>query len=109
MDQKFFDIDCNLTHVDLRAHVPRLLDAAQSVGVTSMLVPGTTLDTSKDAIELGRQYPEYVFPTAGVHPFHADTAPSEDELNQLRELSSQGGIPSCHIWQLTGSGSVCCR
>nr|CCA21692.1 conserved unknown protein putative [Albugo laibachii Nc14] len=85
----FFDIDCNLTHEDLRKDVPKLLAAAQNVGVTAMLVPGTTLETSREAIQLGRLYPQQVFPTAGVHPFHAVTLPSEEELESLRELSTQ--------------------
>ncbi|KAF1793390.1 Metal-dependent hydrolase [Phytophthora cactorum] len=72
---ELFDFDCNLTHEDL-----------QAVGVKEMLVPGATIEESQRAIELCRQHPTKLFPTAGVHPYTARAMPKEEELSTLRGL-----------------------
>ncbi|RLN87977.1 hypothetical protein BBJ28_00025006 [Nothophytophthora sp. Chile5] len=83
---ELFDFDCNLTHDDLKGDVAVVMAQAANVGVAEMLVPGSTLEESQRAIELCRQYPTQLFPTAGVHPYHALTSPTTEELATLREL-----------------------
>ncbi|DAZ95154.1 TPA: hypothetical protein N0F65_009863 [Lagenidium giganteum] len=83
-----FDFDCNLTHADLASDVDTLMRAAAAVGVTQMLVPGATLQESTEAIELCRQHPTTLFPTAGVHPYNAHATPFDAELEQLRSMAA---------------------
>ncbi|KAG1695982.1 hypothetical protein DVH05_018969 [Phytophthora capsici] len=83
---ELFDFDCNLTHEDLRANVAALMQQAAKVGVKEMLVPGATIEESQRAIELCRQHPTKLFPTAGVHPYNARSMPTEEELNKLQGL-----------------------
>ncbi|KAG7389886.1 hypothetical protein PHYPSEUDO_009400 [Phytophthora pseudosyringae] len=83
---ELFDFDCNLTHEDLRDNVAALMQQAAAVGVKEMLVPGATVEESQRAIELCRQHPTKLFPTAGVHPYNARAMPQEEELTALRGL-----------------------
>ncbi|ETL79807.1 hypothetical protein L917_19637 [Phytophthora nicotianae] len=83
---ELFDFDCNLTHEDLRDNVAALMQQAAAVGVKEMLVPGATIEESQRAIELCRQHPTKLFPTAGVHPYTARAMPKDEELSTLRGL-----------------------
>ncbi|TDH65816.1 hypothetical protein CCR75_003617 [Bremia lactucae] len=83
---ELFDIDCNLTHDDLRDNVIALIEQSVAVGVKEMLVPGSNIEDSQRCIELCRQHPTQLFPTAGVHPYFARTTPSEVELSALKRL-----------------------
>ncbi|KAL3660682.1 hypothetical protein V7S43_014436 [Phytophthora oleae] len=85
-DLELFDFDCNLTHEDLRINIAALMQQAANVGVKEMLVPGATIEESQRAIELCRQHPTKLFPTAGVHPYNARSMPKEEELIKLRAL-----------------------
>ena len=85
-DLQLFDFDCNLTHQDLRNDVESLMHRAATVGVSEMLVPGASIEESQRAIELCRQHPTQLFPTAGVHPYNARAMPTAEEIATLRDL-----------------------
>ncbi|KAE8893418.1 hypothetical protein PF005_g17039 [Phytophthora fragariae] len=99
-DLELFDFDCNLTHEDLRGNVATLMQQASTVGVKEMLVPGATIDESQRAIELCRQHPTKLFPTAGVHPYNARAIPSQQELTTLKglmELQEVRAVGECGL------------
>ncbi|CAH0514689.1 unnamed protein product [Peronospora belbahrii] len=83
---ELFDFDCNLTHKDLCHNVKALIQQARAVGVMEMVIPGATIEESQQAIELCRQYPTQLFPTAGVHPYNARIMPTKEELTRLQSL-----------------------
>jgi TatD DNase family protein len=63
------------THIQMRQfHVDRaaVARAALAAGVTRMVVPGTDVATSRDALALARDFPGHIFATAGTHPHDAD-------------------------------------
>jgi TatD DNase family protein len=66
--------------------VAAVMKQATAAGVKEMLVPGATIDESQRAIELCRQHPAKLFPTAGVHPYTARATPTEEELATLKGL-----------------------
>ena len=66
---------------DREAMIQRAIEA----GVSKMLVPGTTIETSKQAIELAEKYPQ-VYAAVGVHPTDAETL-TEKNADQLFELA----------------------
>lgn len=66
---------------DRDAVIQRAIDA----GVTRMLVPGTTLETSQQAIELAEKYAQ-VYAAVGIHPTDAETF-SEKDVDQLYKLA----------------------
>jgi TatD DNase family protein len=66
---------------DREAVIQRAIEA----GVTKMLVPGTTTETSKQAIELAEKY-EQVYAAVGVHPTDAETL-SQDNFDEFYKLA----------------------
>ena len=64
-----------LIAIDTHAHLymvskpaKELIAQAQAAGVMKMVVPGTTVKTSKIAAELAVEFPDSVIPVAGIHP-----------------------------------------
>jgi TatD DNase family protein len=82
------DSHCHLdfnTYQDDRMEV---LERARKNGLTRVLIPGIDIDSSRQAVELARNYEE-VFAAVGVHPNDASDF-GADTLSQLRELASKG-------------------
>ncbi|WP_341939368.1 TatD family hydrolase [Marinimicrobium sp. C2-29] len=73
MTETLIDIGANLTsprfHKDLDAALTRAKDA----GVDTILVTGTSLSGSREGLALARDYPGFLYATAGVHPHDAKT------------------------------------
>ena len=65
------DVGANLTHESFRDDLPDVLARAAGCGVARMIVTGTTLAASEDALALARLQPGVLWSTAGVHPHHA--------------------------------------
>ena len=65
------DIGVNLTNKSLLADLDGIVQRAADAGVTQMVVTGTTLSDSAQAIELCAQYPTTLVSTCGIHPHHA--------------------------------------
>jgi TatD DNase family protein len=79
------DIGANLTHPAFRDDLEDVLTRARAAGV-SIVVTGTTLAESEQAIALAESHALYA--TAGVHPHHArDFTPQT--ISQLKELAGQ--------------------
>eukprot|EP00752_Nemacystus_decipiens_P002104 g2011.t2 len=83
------DVDANLLHTDLSADIEHHLQVASSVGVKQFVVPGSTVDDSRGALELSQQKPNVVFPTAGVHPYHVEGCGLlEDAMANIASLAA---------------------
>jgi TatD DNase family protein len=83
------DIGANLTNKRFDADCEKVLERARQAGVANCVVTGTSLDASRQAIALCRQFAER-FPgmlsaTVGVHP-HDASSWSAETANQLRQL-----------------------
>ena len=87
MDQNdpLIDIGVNLTNASFAHDIDALLKHAHQSGVANMVLIGSDLGDSREAIALAEQYDNMVT-TAGIHPHHADTLQS-DSMNQLRDLA----------------------
>ncbi len=82
------DIGVNLTHSSFDREREALLARAYRAGVCQLVLTGTSLADSEQALELCRQLDEpgeRLFATAGLHPHDADEWVS-DSARQLREL-----------------------
>ena len=66
------DIGANLTHDAFDKDRADVLQRAIDAGVRRQIVTGTTLEASRAALALARQYPQRLYATAGVHPHHAE-------------------------------------
>jgi TatD DNase family protein len=75
-------------HLDYPDFVPDFDDVlrrATEAGVTRILTIGTSIESSRRAIELAEKHPN-IFAVIGVHPTYAGEAP-DDVMTPLRELA----------------------
>ena len=79
------DIGANLTHASFVHDFDQVLARARGVGVSRLVVTGTSAAESAAALELAERHPGLLYATAGVHPHHAAqfTADTESELGAL--------------------------
>ncbi|WP_412460323.1 TatD family hydrolase [Pseudomonas sp. SC11] len=85
---QLIDIGVNLTNSSFHQHEAAIIERAREAGVAQMVVTGTNLDVSEQALELCQQLDaqgQCLFATAGVHPHEASTWSGESE-RRLREL-----------------------
>ena len=65
------DIGANLAHDSFDADRAAVLQRAAAAGVAQLLVTGSSVESTRKAIELAAAHPGVLFATAGVHPHHA--------------------------------------
>jgi TatD DNase family protein len=83
------DIGANLTHASFRDDLDAVVARAKGVGVSTLIVTGTTVEESRTACEIADRFDLYA--TTGVHPHHArDCAPTT--IAQLREMAKHPRI-----------------
>lgn len=78
------DTHCHLYAPPLGGQVDAVLHRARQAGVKALVVPGTTLQTSKAAVALAERYPE-VHAAVGVHPEAAEADLPLAELERLAQ------------------------
>jgi TatD DNase family protein len=79
------DIGLNLAHDSFDHDRDTVVAAAVAAGVRHMVITGSTLTTSRAAIELVRSNPQRYRATAGIHPHHAREF-ADGDVPALREL-----------------------
>lgn len=80
------DIGVNFTNPRFDKDRELVIKRAQGVGVKALLVTGTNVAESRDALALCQQFPDYLACTAGVHPHDADNV-TPDYLFELKSLA----------------------
>ncbi len=83
-----FDIGVNLTNKSLLRDLDAVMQRAADAGVVGMAVTGTSIDSSRQAIDLCQSAPGVLVSTCGVHPHHASEWDSDSE-QQLVEMAAQ--------------------
>ena len=81
----YIDSHAHIFLEDYRTDRDEVLKRARDVGVECIVVPGTTLETSREAVELAERY-DYVYACVGYHPHDALKA-TPDRLREIEELS----------------------
>jgi len=87
------DIGINLAHDSFDHDRCEVVERALAAGIKRMVVTGSSLDSSRRAIELCAQWPQLMRSTAGIHPHHAAEFP-DSELPRLAELLSDPRVTS---------------
>jgi TatD DNase family protein len=82
------DIGANLTHPAFHADLPEVLARARTAGVQNIVVTGTSVPESTQALKVSHDYPDMVHATAGVHPHHAREC-DDSTIPALRVLAQQ--------------------
>lgn len=73
----YIDIGINLTNKQFAGEYDEVIDRAISAGVEQILLTGTSVRSSKEALALAKEYPETLFATVGIHPHDAKTMNAE--------------------------------
>jgi len=86
------DIGVNLTNKRFDKDRQEVILRAKTVGVNQLLITGTSIESSQQALTLCHQYnqefPNMLYATAGVHPHDADHV-SDNYLQQIEQLAKQ--------------------
>jgi TatD DNase family protein len=83
------DIGINLAHDSFDHDREEVIARAAAVGVTRMIITGSSLVSTRAAIEMVRASPQRFRCTAGVHPHHA----SDLDEAQAKELGALAALP----------------
>ena len=84
------DIGVNLTNKRFDKDRGEVITRAINAGVNKLLITGTSVETSRQAVSLCQEYqqafPQALYSTAGVHPHDADQV-EDDFIKQLKVLA----------------------
>ena len=84
--KEMIDIGINLTNSRFDKDRADVIARAKTVGVTGLVITGTSIEESIAAQQLAQQWPNYCYSTAGVHP-HDATSVTDFALPQIRALA----------------------
>ncbi|MGR5065888.1 3'-5' ssDNA/RNA exonuclease TatD [Photobacterium sp. DNB22_13_2] len=81
------DIGVNLTNSRFDKDRHEVVERAQTAGVHGLVLTGTSIEESRQAVAMARQWPGYTYSTAGVHPHDAKSV-QDLALTEIRELAA---------------------
>ena len=82
------DIGVNLTNSRFDKDLPIVLEQAKQAGLSSLIVTGTKIFESEQALTLSKLHPSFLYCTAGIHP-HDASSMDQQAIIKLRELLTQ--------------------
>nr|AIF71167.1 TatD related DNase [Globisporangium ultimum] len=88
--EKLVDIGANLTNRRFQKDLPQVLRRADEAGVSTILITGTSMRCSKDAIQLAKRMFSKsnvaLLTTVGVHPHDAKDFDEATSINEMRDM-----------------------
>ena len=97
IDYPLVDIGVNLGSDQFKNDLSDVISRALAANVTTLLVTGTDLASSKAANVLCKQNPLNLWHTCGVHPHDADSA-TQDTWREIRQLAKSDHV--CAIGEM---------
>ena len=93
------DIGANLGHESFAHDLDAVLARARDAGIVQMLVTGASREGSRQALQIARAHPGFLYATAGVHPHHASeyTAEADAELRELHSAPEVLAVGECGL------------
>ncbi len=85
------DIGINLTNKRFAHDREDVINNARAAGISKMLITGTNVTESIDALELAKNNPEVLYSTAGCHPHDAKLMDNEG-LATLKQISCHPSV-----------------
>lgn len=82
------DIGSNLGHPAFERDLEDVIARSKQAGISKIMVTGASVKHSKEAAELTRRYPGFLYFTAGVHPHDAKEF-DENTISELREMCAE--------------------
>ncbi len=80
------DIGVNLTNKRFHKDLPDVINNARQAGLAALIITGTDLQESAQAVKLAASHPDFLFATAGIHPHDAKTF-EPSSLAKLKQLA----------------------
>lgn len=98
-DHPLIDIGANLTNSRFANDLHDVLANARAQNILHTIVTGTSLEESRAALELVKQYPGFLSCTAGVHPHVAGSwaSAAESEMRELLTSPSVVAVGECGL------------
>lgn len=93
----WIDIGVNFHSKQLAGKTDDLIERARVAGVVQILATGTSLASSRQALELARRYSGEVIATAGVHPHDAQHWPGRSAFESLWSDPAIVAIGECGL------------
>jgi TatD DNase family protein len=84
------DTHAHLDYPDFAADFDDVLRRATDAGVTRIITIGTSVESSRRAVDLAEKYPN-IFAVIGVHPTYVEES-GEDVITPLRELAGSSRV-----------------
>ena len=81
----FIDTHAHLVAPDFNDDREEVIERARQAGVECIIVPGTNLQTSREAVALAERY-DFIYACVGVHPHEASSADGQS-LREIERLS----------------------
>jgi TatD DNase family protein len=85
LNSQLVETHAHLDYPDFAPDLDDVLRRASEAGVTRIITIGTSIESSRRAVDLAEKYPN-IFAVIGVHPSYAEEA-EEDVVTPLRELA----------------------
>jgi TatD DNase family protein len=89
--QQLIDIGVNLTDKQFDNDRKEVIERGIENGVVQMILTGASLKSSKQALEIAKNYPNTLFSTAGIHPHDAKTF-TNHTMNELEKLAQHDEV-----------------
>ena len=86
LNHQLIETHAHLDYPDFAHDFDDLLHRAADAGVSRIITIGTSIESSRRAIELAEKY-QNIFAAIGVHPTSADPVANDDVTTPLRELA----------------------
>jgi TatD DNase family protein len=93
------DIGVSLAHRSFHTDRDQVVHRAFAAGVRTMVVTGTSVAVSEEAVRIAREYPGQIFATSGVHPHDSRhcTEVTIAELHRLAANKEEVAIGECGL------------
>lgn len=95
------DAGANLTNKKYSRDLDSVIQRAKDAGVQKIMVPGTSVKSSKEALRLSRIYPDIIYSTAGIHPHDSKSIIEEPtswfEFEHIAEAQECVAIGPCGL------------
>ncbi|XP_076372622.1 3'-5' ssDNA/RNA exonuclease TatD-like isoform X2 [Tachypleus tridentatus] len=85
------DVGANLTNKKFARDLDAVVQRSRDAGVKKIIVTGTSVQSSKEALRLTRLFPGTLYCTAGIHP-HDSKSWEDETVDALKEIASN---PEC--------------
>lgn len=96
---RFIDVGVNLSASAFKKDLSAVIERAQQVNVSQLIVTGTNIEHSEFALQLTQKYPSVCYSTAGLHPHDASDYCSvlDSELRDILKQETVVAVGECGL------------